>query len=89
MIPVRFPECNTNFRHPDNLEESQCATIPAHIGEIQGGSCDGLKQVVVAYQLTKEEINVLANGGLLYFSMIGGLAPHYPSLSFHAATHPA
>ena len=44
----------------------------------------------MAYQFTKEEIDaLLANDGVLYFSMIGGLAPHYPSLSFHDATHPA
>ena len=89
MSPVRFQQCNTLFLPPQDLEETQCRSIPAHVGEIQGGSCDGLMQVVVAYKLTKEEIEVLSKDGLLYFSMIGGLAPHYPSLSFHEATHPA
>ncbi len=89
MNPVIFPECNTLFGPPPNLEESQCQSIPAHVGEIQGGSCDGLLQVVVAYQATKEEAEMIAKGGLIYFSMIGGVAPHYPSLSFHDATHPA
>ena len=39
--------------------------------------------------MTKEEAEVLRNGGLLYFTMLGSLAPHYPSLSFHDATNPA
>lgn len=89
MTPVKFEHANTEYGPPINLEESQCRTIPAYQGEIVGGSCDGLKQVVVAYQLTNEEIYLLANGGLFYISMIGGLAPHYPSLSFYDATHPA
>lgn len=89
MSHVKFPEANCVFGPPPDLEESQCKSVPAFKGEIEGGSCDGLKQVIVAYQLTKEEIDVLVNGGLLYFSMIGGLAPHYPSLSFLDATHPA
>lgn len=89
MSPVSFKEANCKFGPPSDLEESQCRTIPAWKGQIASGSCDGLTQVVVAYQLTKEDIDVLSNGGLLYFSMIGGLVPHYPSLSFHDATNPA
>lgn len=89
MTPEKFPEANCVFGPPSDLEESQCRSIPAHLGEIKGGSCDGLKQVVVAYRLTTDELAILNAGGLLYFSMIGGLAPHYPSLSFHDATHPA
>jgi hypothetical protein len=89
MSPVQFPECNCVFGPPPDLDESQCRKIPAFQGEIEGGSCDGLRQVVVAYRLSESEIKVLSAGGLLYFSMIGGLAPHYPSLSFHDARHPA
>lgn len=89
MTPAKFNEFNCTFGPPSELEESQCKTIPAFKGQIQGGSCDGLVSVVVAYKMTREEAEVLLNGGLLYFTMIGGLAPHFPSLSFRDATHPA
>lgn len=89
MTPVHFPEVNILFGPPQDLEESQVQTIPGFAGQTQGGSCDGLPLTVVAYQLTKEEAQHLMDGGLLFFSMIGGLAPHYPSLDFHTATHPA
>lgn len=95
MTPAKFPESNAVFGPPADMTEEQVRTIPAYRGqfawqgEFEKGSCDGAPCVVVAYQLTKEEIEVLANGGLLYFTMMGGLAPHFPSLSFDAATHPA
>lgn len=38
-----------NFKAPDDLEESQCATIPAYRGVISGGSVDGIPVVVVAW----------------------------------------
>lgn len=88
-IPESFPETNTIYGPPNGLEESQCRPILAFRGEIKGGSCDGLPAVVVAYRFTREEAEHLLNGGLLYFTMIGGLAPHYPSLSFRDAIHPA
>jgi hypothetical protein len=89
MTSARFEQANIIFGPPMDLDESQCGSIPAYAGQIQGGSCDGLASVVVAYHVTKEEAERLMNGELLYFTMIGGLAPHYPSLSFHEATHPA
>lgn len=87
--PVKFVEANRVFGPPPDLDESQCRSIEAFVGQAQGGSCDGSPLVVVAYKFTKEEAQVLLEGGLLYFTMVGGLAPHYPSLSFRDATHPA
>ena len=96
MNPAKFPESNCVFGPPSDLEESQCRSIDAFKGEVQGGSCDGCVAVVVAYKFTKEELQYLmwkweehSEQPMLYFTMIGGLAPHYPSLSFHDATHPA
>ena len=90
MIPADFQEANVTFGPPAGLDESQCRSIPGYMGPIQGGSCDGLDQVVVAYRLTEDEIARLAQGGLLFLTMIGGsLPPHYPSLSFEEATRPA
>lgn len=104
MTPINFPECNCTFGPPGELTEEQVRTIPAFRGKFEGdgspsiffqgayegGSCDGAPCVVVAYQLTPEDFEALKqNGGVIYFSMMGGLAPHYPSLNFHDATHPA
>lgn len=95
MTPVKFPEANCVFGPPADLEESQCRSIAAYKGEISRGSCEGSQIVVVAYKFTKEELQYLMQQWeedkeqpMIYFTMIGGLAPHYPSLSFHDATHP-
>lgn len=89
MTPVKFPECNTEFGPPPGFEESQIQAIPAHVGQTVGGSCDGCEFSVVAYQLSAEELTVLLNGGPIYLTMLGGLAPHYLSTDFNTATHPA
>lgn len=89
MSPAQFPEANTKFGPPSDLEESQCRTIPAFVGESSGGSCDGIPIVVVAYHVDESQLSIMRKSGLIYFTMVGGLAPHYPSLSFHDATHPA
>lgn len=89
MTPVKFPECNDVFGPPHGMEESQVHSIPAHVSQAIGGSCDGSQMVVVAYKLSVEEITLLANGNPLYLTMLGGLAPHFHSFTFHQATHPA
>jgi hypothetical protein len=89
MSPAKFPESNCKYGPPSDLEESQCRTIPAFRGTATGGSCDGLEIVVVAYHVDEAQLAAMRETGLIYFTMVGGLAPHYPSLSFHDATHPA
>lgn len=89
MTPINFPEANKPFGPPQGLEESQVATIPAYIGEIVGGSCDGLTQVVVAWQPHTIDVERIVAGKPIFISMIGGLAPHFPSTSFEEATRPA
>jgi hypothetical protein len=90
MNPVDFPQSNSHYGPPADMEESQVATIHAFHHKAVGGSCDGMKQVVVAWQMSADEIELLkANDGVFFISMMGGLAPHYPSLDFESATHPA
>jgi hypothetical protein len=90
MNVVQFPECNVVFGPPPDMEESQVRRIPAFQGKAEGGGCDGADIVVVAYQLTPQELLALAQQqGVIYLSMIGGLAPHYLSFNFQQATHPA
>lgn len=89
MTPSDFPDSNSVFGPPPGLEESQCLSIPAYVGEVRGGSCDGLRHVIVAWRPSEEELRDLQQGGLVYLSVIGGLAPHYLSTDFHTASHPA
>jgi hypothetical protein len=95
MKPAQFPEANTTFGPPEGFAESQVYSIPAYMGTSEGGSCDGVDIVVVKYELSSEELRYMAQRAeegeppAIYITMMGGLAPHYLSLSFHQATHPA
>ena len=89
MNPVTFPEANAAYGPPPDLEESQCRTIPAYQGTVEGGSVDGCKQVVVAWRPTDQEIDDIVMGKPVFISMIGGLSPHFLTTDFHSATHPA
>lgn len=89
MTPVAFPEANAKFGAPPDLEESQCMTIKAYAGRIHGGSLDGENVVVTAWMPSPEEREMIAQGRPIFLSFIGGLPPHYPSLDFNTATHPA
>lgn len=85
MNPQTFPECNTKFGPPTDLVVSQCMTIPAFAGQISGGSLDSAPIVVVCWKPTERELELLIKGEPIYLSFIGGLPPHYPSMSFKEA----
>lgn len=89
MIPITFPEANCIFTNPPDLDESQCMSIPAYQGEVSRGAIEGSHMVVVAWTPTFEELTRIIAGVPIYISMMGGLAPHYLSTTFHEATHPA
>lgn len=89
MNPCHFPQANIKYGPPPDLEESQCAAIPAFVHEVRGGSCDGVPQVVVCWKPTDEEIEAIKNGAPIYLSVLGNLPPHYLSVDFEQATHPA
>ena len=36
MKPFRFTESNTDFVKPDSMEEHECGTLPAYLGEVNG-----------------------------------------------------
>jgi hypothetical protein len=89
MTPTTFPEANTVYGPPSDLEESQCMRIPAFSGTVERGAVEGAPIVVVAWQPTSEDIAAMRLGSPIYISMIGGLAPHFLTTDFHSATHPA
>lgn len=89
MSPYHFHQCNTTFGPPSDLAESQCHSIPAYLGQVKGGSVDGSTIVIVAWQPSDEQRYAIAQGGPIFLSMIGGLAPHFLSTNFAEANNPA
>jgi hypothetical protein len=89
MTPTTFPEKNIVFKRPPDMEESQCLDIPAWTGTAQSGSLDGDQVVVVAWSPSPEEIELIRKGKPIYLSCVGGLPPHFLSMSFQEATNPA
>lgn len=77
MIPTNFEQANKIFGPPSDMEESQVFRIPAYLGEVKDGSCDGAPCVIVAWKPTKEELEDLNNDGCVYLSCLGGLPPHF------------
>lgn len=88
MIPHHFKQANARLGPPEDLEETQCMTISAFVGQVQGGSVDGSPFTVVAWQPSAEEVKELADGGLIYISMLGGVPPHFLTTNFEQATKP-
>lgn len=82
MIPANFPQANTVFGPPSDLDPSQCQSIPAFLGTIGAGNLDGAKTVIVAWKPLPEELAQLNAGGLVYLGCIGGLPPHYLCTKF-------
>lgn len=91
MIPIKFKESNCQFGPPKDLDPSQCMTVSAFQGEVKNpnSSMDGCPVVVVAWKPSLTDIELLKEGQPIYLSMIGGLPPHFLSMSFEAATNPA
>lgn len=89
MTPIKFPEANTLFKAPSDMDESQVATIPAWTGQVRGGSCDGVPLVVVAWRPTEADLIALRSGEPVYLSMFGGLAPHFLTTNFQQAINVA
>lgn len=82
MQLVKFQEANVVFRPPGDLTEGQCRSVDAWKGEVNGGSCDGLLLVVVAWKPTEKDVQRLVAGGCVYLSCVGGLPPHFLVTSF-------
>jgi hypothetical protein len=89
MTPTEFPEVNARFGPPFGYAESQVMPILAYYGMIERGSMEGDAIVVTAWKPTRDEIAQIASGKPIFLTFVGGLPPHYPSMSFQEATNPA
>lgn len=89
MIPAGFPQANSTFGPPSDMDESQVRSIRAYRGKVSGGIHDGQSVVVVNWQPLPSEIAAIMDGSGIYITMFGGLAPHMLTTDFNQATHPA
>ena len=91
MTPIHFPEANCKFVAPPDLTESQVMTISAYRGKTFGGSVDGSPIVIVAWQPSPEERELLYEGAPVFLTMMmdGGLPPHFLTTNFQQACNPA
>ena len=89
MRPADFPEANCTFGPPPDLDPSQVVPIRAWMGETRGGSVDGSKMIVTAWQPSAEEIAAINAGAPIFLSVLGGLPPHFLAVTFADASNPA
>ena len=89
MKPLDFNQVNAVFGPPAEIEETQVHRIPAYVGTVERGSCEGARLVVVAWLPNEAERELIAQGMPVFVSMLGGLAPHFLSVDFNQAISPA
>jgi len=77
MTPAAFPQANTAFHAPNDLDESQVATIPAFVGKMQGGNMDGADCIATAWQPTSADLEAIAQGKPVFLVTLGVLPPHF------------
>lgn len=88
MTPTNFPEGTKPLHRPPSMSADQCGDLQVYAGEIEAGSCKGMKVVVAAWQPTEEEKMHIAAGKPVFVSMIGGMVPHFLTTTFSSATNP-
>lgn len=90
MIPTTFPEANTRFGPPPDIDDSQCGTLTGFAGQIQQGSLEGAPIIVTAWKPSEEELAALHNGAPVFIGFItGGLPPHVVAVDFKSVAEPA
>ena len=88
MTPTTFPEANSQFGPPPDLTKEQCGSIPAFMGDVKSGSCEGAPLVVTAWKPNAQELADIINGKPIFFTCLGGLPPHFITTDFVSATNP-
>jgi len=82
MLPAQFPQANTHFKPPPGYSEEQVATIPAFVGELVGSNMDGAEVVVVAWQPSPAELELLNEGFPVFIGFLAGVPPHFVCAQF-------
>lgn len=87
MTPIDFNQSNKVFGPPSDMTESQVRPIPAYVGTVERGSCEGSPMVVVAWLPTPAERDAIAEGSPVFLTFLGGLPPHVATTNFGEATN--
>lgn len=82
MSPCVFPQANIQLGKPEDLDESQCESIPAFSGQMVGGNLDGSHLIVVAWKPSEDDLKRLVEGSPIFLTCIGGCPPHFMSATF-------
>lgn len=89
MTPIKFPNSNSTFGPPEEMTKEQVEIVPAYMGTVRGGNCDGAPVTVTAWLPDAADIARIVAGQPIYFSvMLHGLPPHMIATEFNAAAHP-
>lgn len=89
MISIPFTEANAKYGPPTDLTDEQVMTIHAYHGTVSQGSVEGSRIVVTAWMPSAAELQAIIKGSPIYLTVLGGLPPHFLSVNFNQATHPA
>jgi hypothetical protein len=88
MEPSEIPVSNATYGPPIGYAESQVQSIKAYRGDVPGPSpMEGDLFVAVAWKPSAEDLQRLQEGGLIYLTMIGGLAPHFLTTNLEEACY--
>ena len=81
MRPADFPQANTLFGSPKDLQGS-CKQIHGFTQEVCGGIWDGSLQVIVAWKPSSEDIAKIVEGSPIFLATMGSLPPHRLCMDF-------
>ena len=89
-MPLEFEKTNVTFLIPDDLarNKTKARAIRGRILQVNTGPLDGLAVAVVAYKPSPLDVSRILAGEPIYISFLGGVAPHYVSVSLEDAINP-
>lgn len=76
MIPaLEFHEANCEFGKPKDMTDEQCSSLPVW----KGLDKDGQPVIITKWQLSKEDLEEVAQTGVIYIQIAGhGMPPIAP-----------
>lgn len=89
MQPINFPEANASMSAPPGFSAEQVATVRAFLGHIRAGTCKGNKLCITAWKPNAQELALLNKGQPIFVSFIGGMPPHFLTVTWGQAISPA
>ena len=66
MLPITFPEQNFTFTKPAGWTDEQCSDLSVYKGEY----ADGTPAIISYWKPSKEDLDILNNGGGIYVNIL-------------------